>query len=115
MWPRLASVGPQAPEAAEQTPSPKASPMSGRSGREAPLAIEGRDPNHWKQLPTSSSLKYILLHYHQRYSKFTVSLIFKVPGNLSAHLSDIKKQRHYFANKGPFSPSFGFSSGHVWM
>ena len=27
----------------------------------------------------------------------------------------IKKQRHYFANKGPFSQSCGFSSGHVWM
>ena len=28
---------------------------------------------------------------------------------------DIKKQRHYFANKGPSSQSQGFSSGHVWM
>ena len=27
----------------------------------------------------------------------------------------IKKQRHYFANKGPSSPSYGFSSSHVWM
>ena len=27
----------------------------------------------------------------------------------------IKKQRHYFANKGPFSQGFGFSSGRVWM
>ena len=27
----------------------------------------------------------------------------------------IKKQRHYFANKGPSSQSKGFSSGHVWM
>ena len=27
----------------------------------------------------------------------------------------IKKQRHYFANKGPSSQSFGFSSSHVWM
>ena len=26
-----------------------------------------------------------------------------------------KKQRHYFANKGPFSQGYGFSSGHVWM
>ena len=25
----------------------------------------------------------------------------------------IKKQRHYFANKGPCSQSYGFSSGHV--
>ena len=27
----------------------------------------------------------------------------------------IKKWRHYFANKGPSSQSYGFSSGHVWM
>ena len=28
---------------------------------------------------------------------------------------DIKKQRHYFVDKGPSSQSFGFSSSHVWM
>ena len=27
----------------------------------------------------------------------------------------IKKQGHYFANKGPSSQSCGFSSSHVWM
>ena len=27
----------------------------------------------------------------------------------------IKKQRHYFANKGPSSQSYGFSSSYVWM
>ena len=27
----------------------------------------------------------------------------------------IKKQRHYFANKGPYNQSYGFSSSHVWM
>jgi len=27
----------------------------------------------------------------------------------------IKKQRHYFANKGPSSQRDGFSSSHVWM
>ena len=26
----------------------------------------------------------------------------------------IKKQRHYFANKGSSSQGYGFSSGHVW-
>ena len=29
--------------------------------------------------------------------------------------SIIKKQRHYFANKGPSSQSCGFSTSHVWM
>ena len=27
----------------------------------------------------------------------------------------IKKQRHHFANKGPSSQGYGFSSSHVWM
>ena len=27
----------------------------------------------------------------------------------------IKKRRHYFANKGPSSQGYGFSSSHVWM
>ena len=27
----------------------------------------------------------------------------------------IKKQRYYFANKGPSSQGYGFSSSHVWM
>ena len=27
----------------------------------------------------------------------------------------IKKQRHYFANKGLSSQGYGFSSSHIWM
>ena len=27
----------------------------------------------------------------------------------------IKKQRHYFADKVPYSQSYGFSSSHMWM
>ena len=27
----------------------------------------------------------------------------------------IKKQRHYFADKGPYSQNYGFFSSHVWM
>ena len=30
-------------------------------------------------------------------------------------LDSILKSRHYFANKGPSSQGYGFSSGHVWM
>ena len=36
----------------------------------------------------------------------------KVMTNLD---SILRKQRHYFANKGPSSQGYGFSSGHVWM
>ena len=31
------------------------------------------------------------------------------------NLDSILKQRHYFADKGPFSQNYGFSSSHVWM
>ena len=31
------------------------------------------------------------------------------------HSLHIKNQPHYFANKGPFSQSYGFPGSHVWM
>ena len=31
------------------------------------------------------------------------------------NLDNIKKQRHYFANKGLSSQSYSFSSSHVWI
>ena len=31
------------------------------------------------------------------------------------HRQHIKKERHYFADKGLSSQSYGFSSSHVWM
>ena len=36
----------------------------------------------------------------------------KVITNLDKH---VKKQRHYFANKGLSNQGYGFSSGHVWI
>ena len=37
------------------------------------------------------------------------------PGLLHSWDNLDRKQRHYFANKGPSSQSYGFSSSHVWM
>ena len=34
---------------------------------------------------------------------------------LEKHRQHIKKQRHYFAYKGPYSQSYGFPSSYVWM
>ena len=31
------------------------------------------------------------------------------------NLDSIKKQRHYFGNKGPYNQRFSFSTSHVWM
>ena len=36
-------------------------------------------------------------------------------GKLWPPRQHIKKERHYFADKGSSSQSYGFSSGHVWM
>ena len=30
-------------------------------------------------------------------------------------MTNIKKQRHHFVNKGQSSQGYGFSCGHVWM
>ena len=42
------------------------------------------------------------------YNQIPRKLMFKIKLNLW-------KQRHYFANKGPFRQSYGFSSSYVWM
>ena len=39
-----------------------------------------------------------------------------LPGRkVMINLDRILKSRHYFANNGPSSQSYGFSSSHVWM
>ena len=35
--------------------------------------------------------------------------------NAMTNLDSIKKQRHHFADKGPYSQSYGFSDSHVQM
>ena len=41
--------------------------------------------------------------------------IIRNAGKAMTNLDGIKKQRHHFANKGPYSQSYGFSSSHVWI
>ena len=38
-----------------------------------------------------------------------------IPWKKSYNQQHVKKQRHYFVNKGPSSQGYGFSSSHVWM
>ena len=40
---------------------------------------------------------------------------YSLEGSYDQPRQDIKKQRHYFTNKGLSSQGYGFSSGHVWM
>ena len=43
------------------------------------------------------------------------SSVFGAEGFFLSLLWPHQKQRHYFANKGPSSQGYGFSSGHAWM
>ena len=40
---------------------------------------------------------------------------YSLEGSYDQPRQHIKKQRHYFVNKGPSSQGYGFSSSHVWM
>ena len=40
---------------------------------------------------------------------------YSLTGSYDQPRQHIKKQRYYFANKGPSSQGYGFSCGHVWM
>ena len=45
----------------------------------------------------------------------TLKDTYSLEGSYGQSRQHIKKQRHYFANKGPSSQGYGFSSSHVWM
>ena len=73
--------------------------------------------NRWGTNGNSDSLYSLGLQNHCRSwlnHKIKRCLLFgrKVMTNLRWH---IKNQRHYFANKGPSSQSYGFLNSHIWM
>ena len=70
--------------------------------------IEGKQ---WKQLET------LFWGAPKSLQMVTAAMKLKAPWKKSYDQprQPIKKQRHYFANKGLLSQSNGFSSGHVWM
>ena len=69
--------------------------------------------NQWKQWQISFSwaLKSLQMVTAAMKLKDTCSL----EKSYDQSRQHIKKQRHYFANKGPSSQSYGFSSSHIWM
>ena len=55
-------------------------------------------------------------YFHHPWNQFiALSYLSVMKKSYDQPRQDIKKQRHYFANKGPSSYSYGFSSGHVWI
>ena len=73
--------------------------------------------NRWGNNGSSERLYFGGLQNHcrwwlQPWNLKTLAPWKKSYGRLRQH---IQKQRHYFANKGPSSQSYGFFSSHVWM
>ena len=53
-----------------------------------------------------------IMSYYMYSNSYNVSYSLR---KVMTNLQHIKKQRHYFVNKGPSSQGYGFSSSHVWM
>ena len=70
-----------------------------------------------KQWKTSDRLSFLGLQNHCRWWLEAWNLQTLAPWKKSYDQSrqHIKKQRHYFVNKGPSSQNYGFSSSHVRM
>ena len=78
-----------------------------------PITSQQIDGKQWKQGQTLSS-------WAPKSLQMEIAEMKLKDGNCSNESYDqprqhIQKQRHYFANKGPSSQGYGFSSGHVWM
>ena len=75
---------------------------------------------HGKQKEKKWKLRQILFSWAPK-SLRTVSAAMKwkgacsLEGKLDKARQPIQKQRHHFADRGPCSQSYGFSSGHLWM
>ena len=81
-------------------------------GHQAPLSMGFSRQEYWSGLPfpfqgifPTQGSNTGLPHCRQMLYRLSHQ------GNLDSS----KKQRHYFADKGPSSQGYGFSSGHVWM
>ena len=69
-----------------------------------------------KQLETVSEFIFWLQNHHRWWLQpWNLKTLAPWKKSYDQPRQHIKKQRHYFANKGPSSQSYGFSSGHVWM
>ena len=74
------------------------------SGPITPWQIDGE---------TMEAVRYFILGAPK--SLQMVNAAMKLKDSYEQPRQHIKKQRHYFANKGPSSQSYGSSSSHVWM
>ena len=73
--------------------------------------------NRWRKNRNSDRLHFLGLQNHCRRGLQPWNWKTLAPWKKSCDKprQHIKKQRHHFANKGPSSQSYGFSSGNVWI
>ena len=69
--------------------------------------------NRWGNFGNSVRLYFFGLQNHSRW--WLQKTLTPWKESFDQPIQHIKKQRHYFANKGPSSQGYGFSSSHVWM
>ena len=94
----------------QHTRLPCLSPTPGVCSNSCPLS-QGCHP-----IISSSAVPFsFCLQSFPASESFPVSWLFPSGGQSDKTRQHIKKQRHYFANKGPFGQSYSFSSSHVWM
>ena len=79
----------------------------------SPITSWQIDGKQWKQWQTLFSWAPKSLQMETAAMKLRHLLLWKK--SYDQRRQHIKKQRRYFANKGPSSQSYGFSSSHVWM
>ena len=73
--------------------------------------------NRWRNNGSSDRFSFLGLPNHHRWwlQPWNKKMLAPWKKNYDQPRQHIKKQRHCFAKKGLSSPSYGFSSGHVWM
>ena len=73
--------------------------------------------NKWGKNGNSDRLYFLRLQNHCRWwvQLWNYKMLAPWKKTCDQPRQHIKKQRHYFANKGPSSQSNGFSGSHVWM
>ena len=73
--------------------------------------------NRWGNSGNSGWLYFLGLQNHCRWwlQPWNSKMLAPWKKSYDQPRQHIKKQRHYFANKGPSSQSYGLFSSHVWM
>ena len=73
--------------------------------------------NRWRKSENSGRLYFVGLQNHCRWwlQPWNKKPLIPWKKSYDQPRHHVKKQRYYFANKGPSSQGCGFSSSHVWM